>query len=134
MNRCAQLESSINQDSINQDTPAHKALRALLVADPQPRFIEAWKSAIKDHLRQRAAAANVPPHTEFTAEIAASTMVTAYTYLIKNPYAASDAAARSVLAKALSILDGQECRLCNLCTDCPNVPYSSSRLCVSMVI
>lgn len=79
--------------------------RALLVADPQPRFSARWKDAIKGHLRARSAAANLPERSELAMELAASSVVAACAYLLEHPAAASDGGVRAILARVLDALD-----------------------------
>lgn len=79
--------------------------RALLVTNPDVRFMNKWKDAIKGHLRARRRAAGRRPLSALSEEVTASAVVSAFPFMLEHPDAASPDDAYVIIAKALSALD-----------------------------
>lgn len=81
-----------------------EAMEVLLVRRPSARFIAAWKSAIVEHLRVRSGRTLTSHCDAFVRDIAASAVISAYTYLLEHPGAVDEASARRMLSEVLAIL------------------------------
>ena len=79
--------------------------RALLVTSPDLRFQEAWKDAIKGHLRGRRAASGRAALPELALEVASSAVVSAYAYHLANPGKVGAGEAIATMQRALAALD-----------------------------
>lgn len=79
--------------------------RALLVTCQDTRFVEKWKAAIKDHLRNRRRHARATDSSELSLELAASSVTSASAYLLRHPQAATESDIRTILSKVLAALD-----------------------------
>lgn len=75
--------------------------RALLVVQPDVRFVASWKDAIKANLARRYPDAQRRPNWELVAEVAASATIGAYTYWMRQPERAEMEEAKRLVERAL---------------------------------
>lgn len=76
--------------------------RALLVVQPDARFITRWRNAVKANFARRYPAARIHDNWELIAEMAASAAIGAYTYWMEHPEEASIENAKQLAERALS--------------------------------
>lgn len=77
----------------------------LLVANPDYRFIQKWKDAIKYHLWERIQPADGMKNVELVLEMTASAAIGAYTFWLTHPYEVEQEGAYFILSDILKTLD-----------------------------
>ena len=81
---------------------AHRSdFRALLVDQPDARFVARWCEAVKANFAARYPAARMQPNWELLAEMAASAVIGAYTWWMEHPEAAGLEDAKRLVERAL---------------------------------
>ncbi len=81
------------------------AVYAMLLARPNARFIEKWKNAIKYHLWERLARGGTLHDGGLILELAASSVITAYTYWLKNSNEIDPERVYGIISLTLRIFD-----------------------------
>lgn len=81
------------------------AFYTLLVANPDYRFIERWKKAIKYHLWERIKPSDSIKNVELVLEIAASSAIGAYTFWLTHPYEVDIDGTSKILSGILKGID-----------------------------
>lgn len=75
---------------------------ALLIEQPDNRFISKWREAIKANFGRRYPTVRMQPNWELLAEVAASAAIGAYTYWMKHPDMAGIEDAKQLIDCALT--------------------------------
>ncbi|ACV22876.1 Uncharacterised protein [Slackia heliotrinireducens] len=78
--------------------------RALLVVQPDMRFITKWKSAVKRNFSRRYPAACMQPNWGLLAEMGASAVIGAYTYWMEHPDASNVEDAKHLIDRTLAAI------------------------------
>jgi AcrR family transcriptional regulator len=79
--------------------------RALLLADPDARFVAKWKDAIKLHFWERMAHEHMSGNPPFVLEIIASSVVAAFTYMLEHPGTVRPEDMYPLVMKAFAAID-----------------------------
>lgn len=77
----------------------------LLVANPDCRFIEKWKDAIKYHLWERLFRDRTANNASLILELAASAVISGYTYWLKHPSEVQVSGICQIISTILKALD-----------------------------
>lgn len=77
----------------------------LLVANPDYRFIEKWKDAMKYHFWERVRPTETMKNVELVLEITASAAIGAYTFWLTHPYEVEQKGVYLILSDILKTLD-----------------------------
>lgn len=77
----------------------------LLVSNPDHRFIEKWKSAMKYHFWERIHPSNNMKNVELVLEITASAAIGAYTFWLTHPYEVEQDGTYKILSDILKTID-----------------------------
>lgn len=77
-------------------------IRTLLVVQPDIRFINRWKAAVKANFARRYPEVCMQPHWELLAEIAASATIGAYTWWMEHPDTTGIDEIKRIIEQALS--------------------------------
>lgn len=84
----------------------HKAtFYMLLVSNPDYRFINKWKTAIKYHFWERIRPPETMKNVELVLEITASAAIGAYTFWLTHPYEVDQEGTYKILSDILKTLD-----------------------------
>ena len=79
-------------------------VHALLVAQPDARFIRRWKNAVKANIALRYPQARALPNWDLLAEMAASAVIGAYTWWMEHPGATGEDEAKRAVARAVEAI------------------------------
>ncbi len=83
----------------------YTAIYTLLVTQPDLRFIEKWKKAIKYHFWERLFTQRTAKNSSLILEIVASSAISAYTFYLKNPNDVDTENIYDIIASILRMLD-----------------------------
>ncbi|MBP3866256.1 MAG: TetR/AcrR family transcriptional regulator [Eggerthellaceae bacterium] len=79
-----------------------QVFQALLVTQPDMRFIAKWKDAVKANFARRYPEARMQPNWDLLAEMGASATIGAYTWWMEHPEAAGIEDAKRLIERALA--------------------------------
>lgn len=79
-------------------------VHALLVAQPDARFIRRWKDAVKANIALRYPQARTLPNWDLLAEMTASAVMGAYTWWMEHPGATGETEAKRAVARAVEAI------------------------------
>lgn len=77
----------------------------LLVSNPDYRFIEKWKKAMKYHFWERLCPSETRKNVELVLELTACAAIGAYTFWLKHPYEVDQKGVYKILSDILKTLD-----------------------------
>ena len=93
------------QETVQYVQDNRKVFYLFLIGQPNYRFIEKWKQAVKYHLWERLFCQRVAKNEGLILEMAASLVISAYTYCLKNPYDVDWSEICEMVSRILQMLD-----------------------------
>lgn len=98
-------ETEFYQETLELLNNNRKTFYTLLVANPDYRFIEKWKRAMKYHFWERINPSPTTKNVELVLEIISSAAIGAYTFWLTHPYEVDQKGIFKILSDTLKTID-----------------------------